>query len=447
MWVSVKWGGEQSDMYVAFDDTDSVKGMCTTFLATEILDALQDFDLIGYPRLVRLNPAVPWKTRGNGALGLRVGIGAGRRTLIGRIRDRSIYSFSRLAREVPSEAVLEIAAMEMKRWAKVQDDASPGLVVSRLSPDSKFYWQAVRGIVEKEDVRNELRRLGAVAVEMKGGRGVIGATAAMSWRPHDRTYEVLTYRAADRWGTKREIRAEDVEALDRRFPSTFNNYDHKVDRVAIAPHSPCPILFGIRGDVPEDLVEAAATVRSEPKDRWLVFLTNQGTDDHIVRDWRRLNPSSSYEVTGTVSTAPIDMPGRFTLFRIRYGKDGEVDCVAYEPSKGFRQVVRLLVPGDRVRVLGEVRETPRTLNIEKLQVLRLATVSRKVANPLCPTCIKSMQSLGEGAGYRCRKCGAKAPSTAARVETVARALTPGWYEPPVCSRRHLSKPLKRMGYC
>ena len=52
-------------MFVAVDDTDSMKGNCTTFLATEIIREFGDLDLIGNPRLVRLNPATPWKTRGN----------------------------------------------------------------------------------------------------------------------------------------------------------------------------------------------------------------------------------------------------------------------------------------------------------------------------------------------------------------------------------------------
>ena len=63
-------------MYVAVDDTDSINGNCTTFLATEIIRELSsDLDLIGNPRLVRLNPATPWKTRGNGSLVMRFGEG------------------------------------------------------------------------------------------------------------------------------------------------------------------------------------------------------------------------------------------------------------------------------------------------------------------------------------------------------------------------------------
>lgn len=80
-------------MFVAVDDTDSMKGNCTTFLATEIIREFQDMDLIGNPRLVRLNPATPWKTRGNGALVMRFGKGSGPKRFIGMIGDREIYCY------------------------------------------------------------------------------------------------------------------------------------------------------------------------------------------------------------------------------------------------------------------------------------------------------------------------------------------------------------------
>src|SRR2546421_10712520 len=71
-------------LWIGVDDTDSLQGMCTTFLATEIVrDLTQDLDLIGYPRLVRLNPNIPWKTRGNGAVCIRVGNGRGPTSIVG----------------------------------------------------------------------------------------------------------------------------------------------------------------------------------------------------------------------------------------------------------------------------------------------------------------------------------------------------------------------------
>jgi tRNA(Ile2)-agmatinylcytidine synthase len=53
-----------------------------------------------------------------------------------------------------------------------------------------------------------------------------------------------------------------------------------------------------------------------------------------------------------------------------------------------------------------------------------------------------MKSIGKHQGYRC-SCGKKVGEDKAEFKTVKRDLKTGWYEPPVGSRRHLSKPLKR----
>ena len=431
-------------MYLAFDDTDSIQGMCTTFLATEMMRALEEHDLIGYPRLVRLNPAVPWKTRGNAALCLRFGRGGGARRLVGRIGERPIYSFDRCLEPADQGELLSIGGRLLEEWSRIKEGASPGLVVSVRPPRPALYWSAVRGVVQKAVVESELTAVGAQTHQLAGGRGVIGASAAMAWRPRDRTYEVLVYRSPERWGTPREVNTEDVAQLDRRFPSTFNNFDTSVGRTAIVPHSPCPILFGIRGDDPCDLVEAMATVRSEEKDRWLLYISNQGTDDHIVRRWSTLEPGSSYLVRGKVIARPRTMSGGHAIFPLWTTKAGVVECTAYEPSKTFRATIRQLIPGDEVEVMGELRGEPRTLNLEKLHLVHIAEEVRKVSNPICPNCGKSMKSVGKAGGYRCRKCGARADERSTTKEKVPRNLSPGWFEPPVCARRHISKPLKRM---
>jgi tRNA(Ile2)-agmatinylcytidine synthase len=93
-------------------------------------------------------------------------------------------------------------------------------------------------------------------------------------------------------------------------------------------------------------------------------------------------------------------------------------------------------------VLGEMREHPRTLNVEKVNVTALSEKTIKISNPVCGGCGKRMQSAGKGQGYRCRECRtrSKEPVTEKRTRWVAL----GWYEPPASARRHLSKPLKRM---
>jgi len=61
-------------LHVAFDDTDSREGRCTTHLAFKVVEHLkkkQGAKLVDYPLLIRLNPNIPWKTRGNGAVCLR----------------------------------------------------------------------------------------------------------------------------------------------------------------------------------------------------------------------------------------------------------------------------------------------------------------------------------------------------------------------------------------
>ncbi|HYS71582.1 MAG TPA: DUF1743 domain-containing protein, partial [Thermoplasmata archaeon] len=274
----------------------------------------------------------------------------------------------------------------------------PGFALLARRPSPRLYWRAVRTIVTIEDALDAAKGCGRIR-GYKEGRGRIGALAAVSWRPHDRTYEVLAYRQRNRWGTPREVDEASVVEMDRRFPSTFNNYDRENRHVVIAPRSPCPILCGIRGDDPGVLPEALRTLRTEPVDRWLLFETNQGTDDHLIPNAEALVPRTSVAVEGQVVRSPKSFAGGHVVFPIARSAGYAVDCAAYEPSKQMRRIVRALRPGDCVRVCGAIREQPPTINIEKLEVLSL-TPGR-------------------------------------------RALAVGWYEPPVSARRHLAKPLKR----
>ncbi|MCJ7699028.1 DNA-binding protein, partial [Candidatus Bathyarchaeota archaeon] len=61
-------------LHIGLDDTDSTRRGCTTYVAAVLVEELEKLGacFIDYPNLVRLNPNVPWKTRGNGALCLRI---------------------------------------------------------------------------------------------------------------------------------------------------------------------------------------------------------------------------------------------------------------------------------------------------------------------------------------------------------------------------------------
>ena len=426
-------------LWIGVDDTDSLRGMCTTFLATEFVRELtRDLDLIGYPRLVRLNPNIPWKTRGNGAIALRVGKGSGTAFRVGHVDGRPIDAYPRGTDRGDPQSVLDRLAGLVEQWADLESAGTdPGLVVLSRKPRPSLYWEAVRGIVAQVEAVSAIRGRGLSRI-WKSGRGIIGASAACAWRPRDRTWEILAYRDRSRWGSPRDVSPASVQEMDWTFPSTFNNYDYENQHVVIAPSTPCPVLFGIRGDDPLDLPGAYAAIRCEGSARWLIFESNQGTDDHVMPGATQL-PRSAGRFRDRVSRPPTTLPGGHVVFGL-----GGLDVTAYEPSKRFRRVVRALVPGDRVEVVGSVRESPRTINLEKLRVLTLEEVRTKTANPMCPRCGVRMKSMGRDAAFRCRRCGARRPRASAELRNVARTLSETWYEPPVGSRRHLSKPLKRM---
>src|ERR687888_2470981 len=73
--TAITFSASEEVLHIGLDDTDSLLGRCTTHLAFKITNHLlkkADTQLLDYPLLIRLNPNIPWKTRGNGAICLRV---------------------------------------------------------------------------------------------------------------------------------------------------------------------------------------------------------------------------------------------------------------------------------------------------------------------------------------------------------------------------------------
>lgn len=432
-------------MFVAADDTDSMRGNCTTFLATEIIyDLIYNYnlDLIGCPRLVRLNPAIPWKTRGNGSLVMCFGKGTGNKTFIGEINGKKIFAFESKTEWEPdkNEILKRIIPVVEKYHDPV--DSDPGILISENRPSYDYYLEGVRRVVKRSTIENEIQRINALKFEIGCGRGLIGCVCGMAWIPKDYTYELLSYRPQERWGTERIFDKESVMKADHEIESSFNSWEDRFQKVAIVPGTPCPVMYGFRGDVLSDLVKGHDIIKTEEQSRWLIFLSNQGTDDHIIADctMEEFIPNSSYSVKGTVLSVER-IRGGHTFVKID-SKFGILDCAAYEPSREFRHALDWLTTGDEIEVLGELRECPRSLNIEKIHVLKTVEEYVKVSNPKCPDCNRSMVSIGKGKGYRCKKCGTKSDNPI--MKRCTRWIVPGWYEPPVAARRHLSKPLKRM---
>ena len=62
-----------SEIHLGMDDIDSPKGGCTTHFACLLVEEFENHNVnwIDYPNLIRLNPNIPFRTRGNGAVALR----------------------------------------------------------------------------------------------------------------------------------------------------------------------------------------------------------------------------------------------------------------------------------------------------------------------------------------------------------------------------------------
>lgn len=484
-------------IWIGIDDTDSKKHGCTTYLVNEIISEFSDYSVIGYPYLVRLNPIIPWKTRGNGAVCLRLEKqGDGDRFKIGNndhgepldgysINPNKDKATSATGVEL-SEALVRVENIISTSAALDDQSTNPGVVISGAVVPIELYWDAVRSVVKLSKIKDELTSLGLLYKGFKKGRGIIGASAAIAWGSNviinpnnqstgqsksklDHTYELIAYRSEPRWGTPRQVNTETVLELDRRFTSTFNNYDYETGHIAITPNSPCPVLFGVRGDSVPELHETLKFITesdsTEPIDKWLIFCTNQGTDDHVIpMSISQVRPYTSVIVTGMVYQEPYSISGGHVLFNLtdmtsepQEDQDdcpsntepispgsARITCAAYEPTKGFRSIVRDLLPGDIIRVYGSIRPEPKSINIEKLEIDTMINKMVKIHNPKCPNCGRAMKSIGYLKGYRCRKCHEIMHPESVPLTLVERNIKPGYYEVPVCARRHLAKPLKRM---
>jgi tRNA(Ile2)-agmatinylcytidine synthase len=429
-------------LWVGIDDTDSPDGGCTTYTLTEVLVAAheQGLDLIGEPRLVRLNPNVPFKTRGNGALAARFGHGRGGRRRQGTGPTGPVWAFARGRAPSPTETtrLLEAAWDRILRAVpRGTPGTDPALVASRRPIPAALYRTAVGRLVGLPEVERLLAERGC-QVRTEGSRqGIVGAAAAIAWPGRRATWELIGYRAPPRWGSPRRIEGGSITALQRRFPALFLCHDARTRRLLVAPHTACPVLFGLRSRDRTVLARALAGVGSEPVDRWLVFRTNQGTGDHRVRRGvADLRPFDSAWVRGTVTGPPERLPGGHVRWTIG-GVDGaRLLCVAFEPTKTLPSVAADLATGDRVELWGGRRADP-TFRVEGLRLLARARRRGPARAPRCTSCGRRTRSLGRGRGYRCDACRTRLPPE--RAEWPARPGFPlGTYHPTPSARRHLA---------
>lgn len=415
-------------MLIGIDDTDSREGMCTTYLGALLIEELRQYgSIVEFPLLVRLNPTIPYKTRGNACVGIKIETSCPDKVMEHVISRVSVMSAMECEMTNPG-----VVFVQDDEYEKVKDVL--GI----------FFRRAVREVISIEEAKAIIAETGLRVKGFKNGRGLIGALAACGamlnpgW---DHTFEYLAYRQREKWGTPRNVDKESFFIADAAtYAETWDTVDVANELVVCVPHSPDPVLYGIRGRDSDVVKRTAEMIVAEPPERSCIYCTNQGTDMHLmpVDSISEIKEMYSYIVSGFVSSDPFTISGGHTIFQISDSSGASVECAAFEPTKNFRALVRKLIRGDFVKIYGSFMN--KALNIEKIEIVSLAplVVSH---NPECPSCGKRMESAGRGQGYRCRKCGTK--SSALVQIQLKRDIRPGIYEVPPCARRHLAKPLVR----
>jgi len=415
-------------LHIGIDDTDSPKGMCTTFLVYKIINRLkkENVDFLDFPNLVRFNPNIPWKTRGNGAVSLKI------------------------STNNPTK-IKKLIKQYVTQYSDVKNGANPGLVFCQDGniPEEffKLSSDAMWKLIHRNEAKKILSKHNFDFFYLGNGQGLVGATSIIGYDFEDQTYELLSYRKTSHFGKKRSLDKHKVKQMqEKTYPNTFNSFDSKKNKLLLMPHGPDPVFFGIRGEDSQTLISASKMIQPKEKlDGYVIFKSNQGTNDHLKNeiDVNAFLPYTSGTLNGIVDSKPVITKGGHVLFTI-FTQSKKIPCAVYKPTK-ITDVAKELIVGDKIKVGGGIRKAtrtlPRILNLEFIQILKLEKKS-KLVNPLCLKCKKRMKSKGKNQGFQCVRC--KSTSSEKKSQLIPRYIKKQLYIPAVSAHRHLTKPTQRM---
>lgn len=404
---------------IGLDDTDHPESGCTTASFDDLLRSIEN-QVVGFRlierRLVRLWPFAVRRTRGNGALSAIIQIPENQRNSFNSVCNEWFEGLLRETAKFPPSPVR----------------AAPVLLTSEGQLPEEWYWDTVRGHVELEPRLQEINSLSCIIRSGDECWGAVGASAAMAWQPtEDSTWELISWRDDSMIGKQRIVSSEVVSLMEREHSETFMNRDPTADRGLIAPRTPCPVLYGIRGATEASVEAAHLWLQSrsdvEHSPRWAAHRTNQLSDDHV----RGVS-------LGTVITPPLETKGAHSHIAAYCG-GLRADLVAFSEGGPVNRLLRRLLPGDRIAWVG-LTAPDGSVHLERLALVDC--VPRVVARPIC--CGRTMRSAGAGQTLRCQFCRREAERTwvSRGIDLRALDLIGNWSEPHPSNRRHLAKPLE-----
>ena len=404
---------------LGLDDTDHVDEGCTTSSFDELLSEIQEAmncDILER-RLVRLWPFAERRTRGNGALGAIIDIPDKDEVLLEKICNDW---FDRLLTKVAGYPPSKIPA-------------APCLVISFDKAPEHWYWDAVRGYVNPENILREARNTGTILLLENEISGVVGACAAISWEsnPHS-SWELIAWRDDSSLGSKRRVSSRSVSQLESLFPGTFLNRDPTKGKGLIAPRTPCPVLYGIRGSSSSEVERAHIWLQSEKGvescKSYAIHRSNQISDDHIESTR-----------SGLVICKPRETKGGHARVSV-FSRGQSLNLVAFREGGPVNKLLRTLEPGDKITWVG-LHSPDGSIHLERLRID--SATPRIFSRPIC--CRRTMRSSGRNQGLRCLSCGRKEKKTwySIHFDDIHEYPSCKWLEPTPSNRRHLSRPLSQ----
>ena len=427
---------ENNIFHIGLDDTDSRLGRCTTHLAFKLVSYLNNKNVkfLDYPLLIRLNPNIPWKTRGNGAVCLRI----------------------MLTNNNNIENIIDFMKNEIEENSAIGRGANPGLVCLQENKVPleimEFNRLAMFDILNKQNAIKIAQKYNLKYFGFGNGQGLVGALAAIGCLlMSDHTFEILAYRKNDNCGTNRVVDPTKVMHIqDTTFPFTYNSYDHINKRILILPHGPDPVFCGIRGEDPRVLYNSLKSLKiNEDLDGAMIYRSNQGTGMHLQNELKlsMIKPFSSGYSKCVLITNPKVIQGGHVFFIVEDSSMNICWAAVYEPT-GLTKIASQLNIGDQIEIGFGVRngtsKYPQILNIEYIYIQQLAQIYTTI-NPICKVCKKSMKSEGKNKGYQCKKC-KRIDRNCKKISILKpRSIKEGLYIPALKAHRHLTKPLHRYG--
>jgi len=377
---------------IGLDDTDSYNFGCTTYIATCIIEELvkSGYKIVDFPYLVRLNPNIPYKTRGNGAVSFTC---EGDEEIIGTcIKFLKRFEFKLDKEKNKPQPVIAFYSGKF------------------IPNELKMFYQLA--LIKEVNIDSALKLAKKHNVEyyslLEGERGLIGALASIGADlSKSFTYELLAYRNLENTKRIRDVSYTQVEELDKTFYEyTFGNLDYKKKRILITPHGNDPVFVGIRGYDPDILVKAFYTLKSIESQvtKWIIFKSNQGTDAHlkIARKLQIIEPYAVFNKIVRLIEDPMVIKGGHTILKLSLGDGKIMEAVAYSQSGYLSKIAKTLKKGDIIRVGGGINKHG-VINIEQIELVKLSPVLIKIV-PYCPFCGNKMESEGDGKGIRCKSC-------------------------------------------